>query len=150
MPNIYVVLNDGTVVVELWTGQVTHDELLAHQQRHLNDPSIKIGASVLVDAENAHFGTTAEQVKDIVVRYGEMTGRLRIGRKALLVNRETYDRALLLVKESEGYGVRGIIFNSLDIACIWLGLDIAMVRRQLQALKAQLASADSSVARKSG
>ncbi|MCC6139202.1 MAG: hypothetical protein IT389_01140 [Nitrospira sp.] len=148
MPNAYAVLQDGNVVVEFWTGQVTHAELLAHERRHLSDPSIQAGASVLVDAERAHFGTTAEQVKDLVSLYGQIIGRLKIGRKALLVNRETYDRALILIREVEGYGVRGIIFNSLDIACIWLGLDIDMVRGQLQALKAQLEQADSAVVRR--
>lgn len=32
MPNIYAVLNSGSVVVEFWTWQVTHDELLAHER----------------------------------------------------------------------------------------------------------------------
>jgi len=139
MPNTYTVLQGGNVVVEFWTGQVTHAELLEHERRHLSDPSIQVDASVLVDAESAHFGTTAEQVRDLVSLYGQIIGRLKVGRKALLVNQETYDRALILIKEVEGYGVRGIVFNSLDIACIWLGLDFDMVRKQLQALKARLA-----------
>ena len=51
MPNNYAVLNSGSVVVEFWTGPVTHDELLAHERRHLSDPLIKAGASVLVEIE---------------------------------------------------------------------------------------------------
>ena len=40
MPIEYVVLNQGAVVLELWSGIVSHDELLAHEQRHLSDSSI--------------------------------------------------------------------------------------------------------------
>jgi len=147
MPNIYAVLNSGSVVVEFWTGQVTHDELLEHEQRHLSDPSIKAGASILIDAERAHFGTTIDEVKEIADLYGQVIGRLKVGRMALLVNKETYDRALVFMKEVEGYGVKVIVFNSLDIACTWLGIDVNVARKQLQALQAQSAQVDSPSAR---
>jgi len=77
MPNNYAVLNEGSVVVEFWTGPVTHEELLAHERRHLSDPLIQAGASVLVDAERAQFGTTVEEIKEIADLYGNAIGRLR-------------------------------------------------------------------------
>ena len=49
MPVEYVVLNQGALVLELWTGIISHDELLTHEERHLNDSSIARGASVLAD-----------------------------------------------------------------------------------------------------
>lgn len=146
MPNNYAVLNSGSAVVEFWTGQVTHDELLAHERRHLSDPSVKPGAAVLVDAERAHFGTTIDEVKELADLYGQVIGRLKVGRMALLVNKETYERALIFFKEVEGYGVKVIVFNSLDIACTWLGLDVNVARKQLQILKAQSAPVDPSPA----
>lgn len=144
MPNTYAVINDGSMVVEFWTGQVTHDELLAHERRHLSDPLIKAGASVLVDAQRARFGTTEEEIADIAVLYSRVVGKLKVTRMALLVNNETYERALVFMKEVEGYGVKVIIFNSLDIACTWLGLDVNLARKQLQALQAESAQVDAS------
>jgi hypothetical protein len=144
MPNTYAVINDGSMVVEFWTGQVTHDELLAHERRHLSDPSIKAGAAVLVDAQRARFGTTEEEIADIAVLYSRVVGKLKVTRMALLVNNETYERALVFMKEVEGYGVKVIIFNSLDIACTWLGLDVNVARKQLQALQAESAQVDAS------
>lgn len=146
MPNNYVLLNGGSVVVEFWTGQVTQDELLAHERRHLSDPSIQAGAAVLVDAERAHFATTGAEIKEIADLYGQAIGRLKVGRMALLVNKETYDRALVFMKEVEGYGVKVIVFNSIAIACTWLGLDVSAVRKHLQALQAQSAQGDPSPA----
>ena len=133
--------------MEFWTGQVAQAELLAHQRRHLSNPLVKPGASVLVDAERTQFGTTIEQVKDIAALYGQTIGRLKVGRMALLVNKETYERALVFLKEAEGYGVKVIVFNSIDIACTWLDLDVNEARNQLQALRAQSTQMDSSPAR---
>jgi hypothetical protein len=109
MPNSYAVLNSGSVVVEFWTGHITHGELA-----------------------------------DL---YGQVIGRLKVGRMALLVNKETYERALVFLKEVEGYGVKVIVFNSIDIACTWLGLDVNMARKQLQVLQGQSKQMDSSPAR---
>jgi len=147
MPNYYAVLNNGSVVVEFWTGQVSQEELLAHERLHLSDPLIKAGATVLVDAERAHFGTTVEEIKEVSDLYGRVTGNLKVSRMALLVNKETYERALVFLKQVEGYGVRVIVFNSLDIACIWLGLDVNVVRTQLQVLRAESALVDTASAR---
>lgn len=147
MPNNYAVLNGGSLVVEFWTGQVTHDDLLAHERRHLSDTSVKAGASVLIDAERAHFGITVEEIKEIADLYGQVIGKLKVSRMALLVNKETYERALVFLKEVEGYGVKVIVFNSLDIACAWLGLDVNVARKQLQILKAQSVQVDSSSAK---
>ncbi|MFO0706614.1 MAG: hypothetical protein U0412_07140 [Nitrospira sp.] len=138
MPNQYAVLNGGRVVVEFWVGQVTHAELLAHEQRHLDDPAIKAGASVLVDAERAQFGTTIDELKDIVALYGQAVGGLKVGRIALLVNRETYEWAILFLKEVEGYGVKVIVFSTLDVACTWLGIDVEIVRNEVLALRAKV------------
>lgn len=40
MPVEYVVLNQGALVLEVWTGTISHDEVLAHERRHLSDSSI--------------------------------------------------------------------------------------------------------------
>ena len=66
MPVTYDVIEDGTVVLEYWRGAVTRDDIMAHEHRHLMDARISPGASVLVDAREAHFGITHEEVRDIV------------------------------------------------------------------------------------
>ena len=60
MPIEYVVLNQGALVLEVWTGTVSHAELLAHEQRHLSDSSIAHGASVHADAT----ASSAENLRD--------------------------------------------------------------------------------------
>jgi hypothetical protein len=138
MPVEYVVLNQGALVVELWTGTISHDEVLAHERRHLSDSSIARGASVLVDANNASFETTPEAVHEVIDLYRRSGENLRVGKSALLVNRLAYDRAQLYERQASDCGVTVILFNSLDIACTWLGIDVMMVRKELEKLRASI------------
>jgi hypothetical protein len=135
MPNHYSVLNDSNLVMEFWMGHVTQQEILAHERRHLNDPLIQPGASVLVDAMQASFESTVDEVKKIAGLYSRVAGRLKVGRVAILVNRDAYERALVFLKEVQGYGVNVIVFSSLDIACTWLGIDAAIARAELRLLR---------------
>ena len=134
MPVEYVVLNQGALVLELWTGTISHDEVLAHERRHLSDSSIARGASVLVDAASASFETMPEAVHEVTDLYRRSGEKLRVGKSAVLVNESAYDRARLYERQATDLGVRVILFNSLDIACAWLGIDVTTVCKELEKL----------------
>ena len=136
MPVEYVVLNQGALVVELWMGTISHDEVLAHERRHLSDSSITRGASVLVNAASASFETMPEAVHEVTDLYRRSGEKLRVGKSAVLVNESAYDRARLYERQATDLGVRVILFNSLDVACTWLGIDVTTVRKELEKLRA--------------
>ena len=138
MPVEYVVLNQGALVLELWTGTISHDEVLAHERRHLSDSSITGGASVLVDATSTSFETTPEAVHEVTDLYRRSGEKLRVGKSAVLVNESAYDRARLYERQATDFGVRVILFNSLDVACLWLGIDFTTVCRELKKLRASI------------
>jgi hypothetical protein len=135
MPVEYVVLNQGALVLELWTGTISHDELLAHERRHLRDSSIACGASVLADALSASFETTPEAVHELTDLYRQSAENLRVGKAAILVNESAYDRARLYEKQAIDLGVPVILFNTLDVACAWLGIDVTAARKELEQLR---------------
>jgi hypothetical protein len=137
MPVEYVVLNQGALVLELWTGTILHSEILAHERRHLSDSSIVPGASVLVVATNASFETTLELVHEVTDLYRQSVEKLRVGKAAVLVNDSAYDRARLYERQAVDIGVRVILFNSLDVACKWLGIDVTTARTELEKLQAR-------------
>jgi hypothetical protein len=137
MPIEYVVLNQGTLVLELWTGTVSHAELLAHEQRHLSDSSIAHGASVLADATHASFETTPEEIHQLIDLYRRHGEKMRVGKCALLVNEAAYDRARLYERQATDLGVRVILVNTLGIACTWLGVDLLTVLEELKKLRAR-------------
>jgi hypothetical protein len=119
----------------LWTGTISHDELLAHERRHLSDSSIARGASVLVDATSASFETTPEAVHEVTDLYRRAGEKLRVGKSAILVNESAYDRARLYERQAADLGVRVILFNSLDVACTWLGIDVTTAWTELKKLR---------------
>jgi hypothetical protein len=140
MPVEYVVLNQGTLVLEWWTGTISHEEVLAHERRHLSDSSIARGASVLANAMSASFETTPEQVHEVVDLYRRFAETLRVGKVAILVDETAYGRAQLYAKQVADLGLRVILLSSLDVACKWVGADVLMVYKELDKLRAGLAS----------
>lgn len=84
MPVEYVVLNQGTPVLELWAGTISHDEVLAHKRWHLSDSSVARGASVLVDAISALFQTTLEALHEVTCETLEPCHICFIDRQAYL------------------------------------------------------------------
>ncbi len=119
-------------------GTISHDEVLAHERRHLSDSSIARGASVLVDATGASFETTPEAIHEVTDLYRRSGEKLRVGKSAVLVNESAYDRARLYEKQAADLGVRVILFNSLDVACVWLGTDVTTACTELKKLRARV------------
>lgn len=130
----YLVLNDGKLVIESWEGTVSHGEVMSHERQHMQDPSIQAGASVLIEATGATFQTALEAIQEVTDLYRSPYGQQKIGKCAILVNRDAYDRARLFEKLAAPHGVNVIVFNVLDTACRWLGIDVNVVREQLKTI----------------
>ncbi|MBX3328155.1 MAG: hypothetical protein U0223_07680 [Nitrospira sp.] len=136
MAVIYDVIEHGKVVLQHWSGKVTRQDITTHEHQHLMDARISPGASVLVDAREAHFGITQEEVRDIVDGlYASFPHPLRIKQCAIVVSSQTYPLAQAYEKSASTYGIRGIAFTFLSEACTWLGLDAKMVTSQLERIK---------------
>lgn len=123
MTNRYATFDDGATVFELWTGVVTHEELLEHARRQFADPGIRPGTIVFADARSATFETNADLVHEFTEEYGRETNRARTSKCGVLVAPDAWDRAQLFAGQAKECGVAVIIFHSLDVACTWLGLD---------------------------
>ncbi len=133
MPNSYIVLDSGTLVIERWTGTVTHDELISHERDQIEDRSIKPGAVVLAYAANASFETGPEEVRQLSDLYGR--GDIAMEKCAVVVNDDAYDRAQLFAAQGTGHGVSIVVFNDVEVACAWLGVDPVKVKSTLKGLK---------------
>jgi hypothetical protein len=134
MPNAYVVLGDGELVLERWTGSVTHEELIAHERAQIRDPAIKPGAVMLVDATRARIETPLEAVHELSDLYADDSER-RIAKCAMLVNGDTYEQAQLFAAQAAKLGMSIIVFNLIDTACLWLGIDRDTTRAQLDSIR---------------
>ena len=136
-PVRYVVMEGGKLVLEIWSGDVSREDVESHSRAHLADARIADGAAALVDARSANFGVSPHDVQAVVDGlYARRQGRMKIGKCALLVNERTYDAARVYERSAAKYGVNVIIFNALDVACEWLGVDRTAVMQQVDRAKA--------------
>ncbi len=136
MANLYTATDGGSIVYEVWAGEISHEELISHEHNQLRDPKVRPGAAVLVDATRADFLTPPEHVMDLSREHGVPDRTTSIQRYALLVNQPTWDRAQIFAAQARAFGVTIIVFNSLDVAAIWLGVPPALARTHLDALLA--------------
>lgn len=137
----YDVIEQGTVVLQYWTGKVTRDDVVAHEHQHLRDLRITPGASVLVDARTAYWGTMADNMRAIVDSlYATYPHPLNIQKCALLVNPQTYPLARACEKNADKYGMSIMVFTFLNGACAWLALDPAMIKPHLERIKKSCAA----------
>lgn len=136
-PVRYEVMEGGKLVLEIWNGDISRGDVESHSRKHLADVRVAPGAAVLADARSANFGLAPNDVQHVVDGlYAGRQGRMKIGKCALLVNDRTYDLARAYESSAAKYGVTVIIFNSLDVACAWLGVDSEMVLKQMDLAKA--------------
>jgi hypothetical protein len=118
-----LVLSGGTVVLERWTGLVTHEELLAHNRNLVQDPSIARAASVIADCRAAQILIPTGRLHEIADIHEGPAGERKIARFAFLVAADVYDLAQQFVGDVARHGVTAIVFTSLDVACQWVGID---------------------------
>jgi hypothetical protein len=125
---------DGKVVVERWTGTVARQELMTHKQQQVKDPSIGVGASVLSDCTDAVFAIAPDEISEISAMDTDPGNALRVRRYAFLVNNDAYDLARQFSDQVNQHGKSVIIFNSIDVAASWLGLDSPRVRELMASI----------------
>lgn len=129
MPCKYLVAMDGRVVIERWTGTVASQELMTHKQQQANDPSIKPGAAVLSDCTGAVFAIAPHEIGELSAMDKDSgSASTRVRRYAFLVNNDTYQLARQFSDQVNQHGKSVIIFNSMDVAASWLGLDSPQLR----------------------
>ena len=134
MPCSYVIARDGAVVLELWTGTVSLTELAGHKTHLAHEPDLKPGASVLSDCRRAKFEFSPDAIGDLANMENDPASDARIARYAFLVPDEAYAMARQFADKVEDFGKTVIVFNSLDVAATWLGMDVSEVIALLESL----------------
>jgi hypothetical protein len=134
VPNNYVVLDEGDLVLERWSGDVSIDEMVSHENDQLQDERINRGASVLADCTQASLVLSPDQIEVLTAPHANPLKKTSISRYALLLSDESFDTASLVARQVKKYGMTVIAFNSLDIACCWLGIDPEFTRESIRTI----------------
>lgn len=138
MPNAYVVLQQGRMVIEKWVGTISHEELISHEADQLNDASIKSGAVCLTDARDAAFLSPPERIHEMFEPQINSEYSAKLSKVALLVSDNSYEKAKVYEKTAEKYNINVIIFSNFDVACRWIGIDPPHAKEQIKDLCSEI------------
>jgi len=135
MPVKYVVIKDGRLVIERWVGTISHAEAVAHTKARFQDSAIVRDAKALVDARAAVFPeTSVDLIHEVSDLHGHPDNKISLSTYAAVFGSGDFDKAKVWEAQLRQRGVNAIVFNNLEVACIWLGIDPAEAQRQLDQL----------------
>jgi hypothetical protein len=135
---VYRIEQERGIIFVLWDGAVTADEFLAHVQRLFSDaewpPHRRLHLS---DLRAASVGTSIDEatLQTAADLYGKHPKVASL--KVAIVAGEAFEKAVIFERFVYRHVPSVIVFNSLNTACVWLGIDAGEAERTLQSLRAQ-------------
>ena len=129
MPIGYKVAHGGKLIVRVWTKQVSKREMLASNEDYLSDPAILPNRSELVDLTRATAPHINEmELQQLVDRYRSHAEKMVNTSIAIVATGEQFDQARIYEQLSTPHLVTVVVFNQVDTACTWLGVDETEIR----------------------
>ncbi len=125
-----------------WSGTVTAADFIAQARRNISDPDWPPQHGLLADLRHASVNASfdAAFAAQVVKLYLPLQVKVR-GLRAAIVANSLFEKAKIFERIVSGYSPSVIVFNDLDTACVWLGVDVKTAKANLQLLreKAQVA-----------
>lgn len=136
--------NSTGLSISVWAGEVTDDQRRAHIAALAADADWGAGGLVLTDLTgvSAAHRPSAKQVLDAAAEFSNQLAKRVRDVKWAMVASETFVLAQRFGSYLEEEIHRMIVFNDLDTACIWLGVDVADARTTIAELLEDLRAAD--------
>ncbi len=136
----YYIDQEKGITFVLWDGVVTADEFLAHV-RHLSSdvnwpPPERLHIS---DLRRTSLDPSMDEaiITKAAKMYGEQQDKIANMRVAIVAG-DAFDKAVVFERVISRYGASVIVFNVLNTACKWLGIDVTEAKPMLQRLRTQL------------
>jgi hypothetical protein len=130
--------------VSVWDGEITDDQRRRQMEAVASDPNWGAGGLLLTDLTGVSTAqrASATQVLEAAAEFSErLAGQVRNAKWAIVAS-ETFVLAQRFGSYLEEEVRRIIVFNDLDAACAWLGVDSADARAIIGELRADLRSAE--------
>ena len=138
MSIVYRIDQEGGIAFVLWDGVVTADEWLAHVRRVLADAAWPPdGRMHLTDLRTATPDVSIDEavLKQVADLYGThpKIADLRVA----IVAGDAFVKAGMFERFVTRHRPFVFVFNTLNPACEWLGIDVSDAQRTLQSLRTQ-------------
>lgn len=133
----YVESDDLLVIV--WDGQVSGAEWKQNVgERVDDDPAWPRGRRRLIDLTTLDPSELSSNDMEVVIAYGRERIHHVAGRRQAVVAVLAWDLAQEFARRSTELGATTIVFDRLEPACAWLGVDPASARPVARQLRAEL------------
>ena len=120
---------------------MTLDEWLKHIHALKADLNWPHTAGFIVDLQTvSDTSSISDQQVDQTMEAFGVDRPIVAGKRGALVAQEEFRRANKIGDLIARFGASSVTFNSLDTACIFLGLNLAETRRRLEQLRAEIRS----------
>lgn len=135
----YVFKPEVGLVMVLWQGKITLNEWISHLGRFLPEPAQAGTRKHLTDLRFATLeGSFGEpdfsEALSVLGKHRDIFA----GRMVAVVTNDEFDRARMFEQMSKPLGANIIVFNDLDPACLWLGVDRKLVDVEFRMMKAAI------------
>jgi hypothetical protein len=125
------------LAISVGDGQVSRDEMFGFVRAQVSDPDWPSRPRRLADLTTVSSDLTAVDAEGAAELYRFAHVDLRGARQAIVASRQ-WDLAAEFERQHAATGVTTIACNSLETACVWLGVDLGTVRAAVRDLRAQL------------
>ncbi|HTD49760.1 MAG TPA: hypothetical protein VK771_04125 [Acidimicrobiia bacterium] len=131
-------IDSEDLIVTVWHGVVTWDQWAAVVRQQVGDPTWSYGRRRLTDASTADTSDlTADHVDAISAIYGATANGIA-GTQLAIVGDDVSTLAEHVERSMAALRVTTFIFNSIQIACAWLGVDPDIADHTIIELRAEL------------
>src|SRR5689334_65547 len=132
MPHFQGYGPDG-LCLEAWWGEIDRSELLAHEKHHLAVAKPSLAPRAIVDLTRARFDVSVgkrqiEELTDLYLQHQNIVAGARV---AIVVGSDI-DKVRLYEKYAKERSLNVVVFNTIEVACVWLGADAAQVREWMR------------------
>ena len=134
MPIDYKVALNGALVVEVWHGSISVDDLYDHREQQAQDPSIINGARILADIRLASFHNISQSQIEAFARSYRATESVPSSRSLAFIASNGFSKAQAYEKASRSFLRNVVVFTSLPTACKWLGIDVGLASRTISGI----------------
>ena len=129
------------MVFIVWDGQVTWEDWKAHAQALTTDPNWHVISRFMADVQTvSDTSTIGEGELEQAVAILHSNPDTLIRKRSAVVASEEFWRASKFREILSQTGIESVVFNNLDTACLFLGINLAETHQTMQELRAQLRS----------
>ena len=123
----------------VWDGRVQWEDWRKHVQLLLSDPDWFQVQRFMVDLQTVTdtSGIGDEEIEEIRKIFSS-DPLILAGKRTAIIASEEFRKASRFSSFVERFGTASVVFNSLDTACLFLGIDQTYARQAIQGLRAQL------------